>query len=46
MFEFMKTSAAKRGQGSMALPGVEPGSHPRQGYILAVGLQGHKKSDI
>lgn len=25
----------------MALPGVEPGFHPRQGRVLAVGLQGH-----
>ena len=23
-------------------PGVEPGSHPSQGRILAIGLQAHK----
>lgn len=27
----------------MALPGIEPGSPPRQRGILAIGLQGHIK---
>ena len=30
----------------MVLPGVEPGSYPRQGYILAVGLQDQSELTI
>lgn len=24
----------------MALPGIEPGSYPRQGHVLTIGRQG------